>query len=533
LSRKPLLYFYRLTLNFNESSLNRSVDEKLFTLLVASVKDYAIYLIDTNGHILSWNEGAQHIKGYRADEVIGRHISIFYLNDDAEKKRLRHNLNQALKKGMHECEGWRVKKDGTMFWANTVFTTVYNDDGHLIGFAKVTRDFTERKELEEKQAQINTELERRVRQNTEQIVANELRFRKLIENSYEGISLFDKDLKVFYRSPSSERINGWQQGEREATNALAIVHPDDQASIKAQFKELLRKPAENFVFTCRILHQQGHYIWVECIFTNMLHDESIAAIVCNFRDITHQKNAELESEKITLDLVQRNKDLEQFAYIISHNLRAPVANITGLANLLQHTVTKDQESAEILRVLTKSVRHLDEVIIDLNHILQVNNEANDKIETVTLPNLIKEIQIGISSVIKKNEATLKCNFNEVDKILSLKGFLYSIFQNLIINSIKYHRPGIPPLVTIRSELKDDHIFIYFKDNGKGIDLKKFGNQMFGLYKQFDQSVKGKGIGLFMVKMQMDRLGGSISVESELNIGTVFTLKFPATSKASG
>lgn len=520
-------------MTINESPLDGSVDEKLFRLLVANVKDYAIYLIDPNGYILSWNEGAQHIKGYRADEIIGRHISIFYLNHDAEKKRLRHNLNEALKHGMYESEGWRVRKDGTLYWANNVLTTLYNDNGHLIGFAKVTRDFTERKQLEEKQVQINTELERRVKQNTEQIVANELRFRKLIEKSYEGISLFNKDLKVFYRSPSSERINGWQQEEREETDALKIVHPDDQATMKAQFKELLQKPAENFVFTCRILHQQGHYIWVECIFTNMLHDENIAAIVCNFRDVTQQKNAELEREKITLDLVQRNKDLEQFAYIISHNLRAPVANITGLSHLLQHTITEDQEGVDILKALSKSVRHLDEVIIDINHILQASNEVNDRIERVSLSQLFKEIQIGLSSIIEKNEATLKCDFNEVEDLLSLRGFLYSIFQNLIINSIKYHRPGVAPLVTIRSELKEDNILIYFKDNGKGIDLKKFGNQMFGLYKRFDTSVKGKGIGLFMVKMQVERLGGTISVESELNTGTEFTLKFPATLKANG
>jgi len=521
-----------LTLNINESPLDGSVDEKLFRLLVANVKDYAIYLVDPNGYILSWNEGAQHIKGYRADEAIGRHISMFYLNHDAEKKRLRHNLNQALKYGMYENEGWRVKKDGTLFWANNVLTTLYNDNGHLIGFAKVTRDFTERKELQEKQAQINIELEKRVKQNTEQIIANELRFRKLIENSYEGISLLDETLKVFYRSPSSERINGWQQNERKETSALDIVHPDDRPAVILLFKEMLQKPAENFLVTCRALHGQGYYMWLECVFTNMLHDENIKAIVCNFRDITAQKNAEMEREKVTLDLVQRNKDLEQFAYIISHNLRAPVANITGLSNLLQDTVTEDQEGADILKALTKSVSHLDEVIIDLNHILQVSNEVNDKIETVSLSQLFKEIQAGLSSIIKKNEATLKCDFNEVENIWSLKGFLYSIFQNLITNSLKYHRPGVPPLVTIRSELKEDHILIYFKDNGNGIDLKKFGNHMFGLYKRFDRSVKGKGIGLFMVKMQVERLGGTISVESELNAGTEFTLKFPATLKAS-
>jgi PAS domain S-box-containing protein len=354
----------------NASSLNQSVDEKLFRLMVASVKDYAIFVIDTNGYILTWNEGARHIKGYSAEEAIGKHVSIFYLKDDLERKQLTNNLNQALKHGMYESEGWRVRKDGTIFWANMVLTTLYNDDGKLIGFAKVTRDVTQRKEAEDKKVKINADLEKQVNQNTQKILSNEIRFRKLIENSYEGISLFDKDLNVFYRSPSCKRIYGWDLKERIRYGALGIVHPDDVGAMKKQLNNLLQKPAGDAIITCRVRHKQGHYIWIESVFTNMFHDTNIQAIVCNFRDVTEQKSAELEREKATLDLLKRNRDLEQFAYLVSHKLRVPVANITGLSNLLQEHDTEEAAKPEILSLLATSIQHLDKVILELNHVLQ-------------------------------------------------------------------------------------------------------------------------------------------------------------------
>lgn len=128
---------------------DQSVDEKLFRLLVASVNDYAIFMIDPNGYIMSWNKGAEHIKGYTESDIVGKHISIFYTPEDVKNNVPRNNLNEALKKGTYHNEGWRVKKDGSMFWASVTFTTIYNDSGHLAGFAKVTRDITEDKAIEE------------------------------------------------------------------------------------------------------------------------------------------------------------------------------------------------------------------------------------------------------------------------------------------------------------------------------------------------------------------------------------------------
>ncbi|MES2378883.1 MAG: PAS domain S-box protein [Bacteroidota bacterium] len=283
-----------LSEKIDRHALSHSFDEKLFGLLVASISDYAIFMIDPNGYIMSWNQGAQNIKGYTEEEVIGQHISIFYTPGDNKRREPSHNLSEALKKGTHECEGWRVKKDGSVFWANVVFTTIYNEHGHLAGFAKITRDITERKQEEDKKEEANIILERRVAENTEKIIANELRFRKLIENSNDGISLFNDKLEVIYRSNSAERIIGWTNEERIGHEVDDIIHPDDRLKVKELFAEVLHNPGMPVASTYRSKRKQGNYIWIEATYTNWLHDENIRAIVCNFKDITQRILAEDE-----------------------------------------------------------------------------------------------------------------------------------------------------------------------------------------------------------------------------------------------
>jgi PAS domain S-box-containing protein len=273
---------------------DQSVDEKLFHLLVASVKDYAIFMLDPGGYILTWNLGAQNIKGYSETEITGKHISVFYTPDDIRTNEPKHNLEAAIANGSYENEGWRVRKNGSLFWANVIFTPLYDQQQKLIGFAKVTRDITAKKIIEDKKIAENIELERRVKENTKKIIANELRFRGLIENSYDGITLMDKNLNLIYRSNSAERINGWSDQERLIHKTVDLIHPEDKPLVEAFFKKVLHSPAKPLFLTYRTQHMLGQYIWVECIFTNMLDDDNIHAIVCNFRDVTEKKKAEQE-----------------------------------------------------------------------------------------------------------------------------------------------------------------------------------------------------------------------------------------------
>jgi PAS domain S-box-containing protein len=360
---------------------------------------------------------------------------------------------------------------------------------------------------------------------------SEANLRSVFEHIDLSIVLFDADLNVvsFNSSANIALIRHFNKGPKIGKPIINYFPKERRASIKKAIA--LAKDHQVAAYETNFAHADGEHDWYDIKWVGVFNEkDEIVGVILTFKNITEKKSIESERERMTADLAQRNKDLEQFTYIISHNLRAPVANIQGLAGLLGDLEPGETDSRSTLEALSVSVDHLDKVILDLNHILQVRSQVNDQIERVFLSEMLKEIKTGISQMIEKNNVILKGNFEAFDELYILKSYLYSIFQNLVINGIKYRRPNVDPVITISSKLKNDRMTICFKDNGRGIDLEKYGSHLFGLYKRFDWTVEGKGVGLFMVKMQVEILGGNISVKSKVNSGTEFTLEFPLSVK---
>lgn len=252
-----------------------------------------------------------------------------------------------------------------------------------------------------------------------------------------------------------------------------------------------------------------------------------------FKDVTQSKESELQLQELnrnlenyTKELVISNINLEQFSYIISHNLRTPVANILGLSKILKDDSLPADQKDFFTRELSSSVEALDEVIMDLNLILKKKHEINEHKELVVFSKLVVKVTNSIAHLIQSENVEIVTDFSEVNEYLTIRTYFHSIFYNLIVNSIKYRSPARSPIVTITSQRKDGKIVLYFKDNGSGIDLEKKGGQIFGLYKRFHANIEGKGMGLFMVKTQVEVLGGKIGVSSQPDSGTVFELEFP-------
>jgi signal transduction histidine kinase len=212
--------------------------------------------------------------------------------------------------------------------------------------------------------------------------------------------------------------------------------------------------------------------------------------------------------------------------MVSHNLRAPVANIAGLTGILKDDQYDEEEKEHALLALTRSVGNLDQVIIDMNNVLQVGSAANQHYEEVSIPLLINEILESIRCLADECNLTINQKLLAGEQMFTIKSYMYSILQNLIVNTIKYRRPEANPVINISSEATDKQITICFEDNAKGIDMYKYGSQVFVPYKRFDQNVDGKGLGLFMVKTQIERLGGTIKIDSDINLGTKFIIKLP-------
>lgn len=230
-----------------------------------------------------------------------------------------------------------------------------------------------------------------------------------------------------------------------------------------------------------------------------------------------------ELEKVVLDLKERNNHLEQFNYIVSHNMRAPVSNIMGLTNIYNLEDSEDPFNTITIEKIQESVHALDDVLKDLTSVLEVKQKLNHPNEKVVFHDLIVKIKKSIFQQITQSQIQIEIDC-EVESIVSNGAYWYSIFINLISNAIKYSRHDVQSFIKIRTIRENDkQVRVEVRDNGLGIDLKANKQEVFGLYKRFHNHIEGKGMGLFMVRTQVESMGGHIEVSSEPNVGTTFEI----------
>ncbi len=371
-------------------------------------------------------------------------------------------------------------------------------------------------------------LERERRKHLEEILANESLLKETARMASFGS--WEKDLVNNTERWSDEqyRILGYTPGEIDPSTEvfLSNVHPEDLDKVKTAFDEVYKK-AERQQFECRIVDKSGGIKHVAIEMVSKVDDGCNVKRINGFiKDISRAVEADLKERKMTEDLLQRNKDLEQFAYIISHNLRGPVANITGLSQAILDKGLSEEEKEGFIGAISSSIQKLDNVILDLNNIIHVKNNINENKQPVVFSELVNEVVAGFGTSVQDNCVTIKHDFAIVPGMLTLKSYMHSIFYNLISNSIKFRRPSVPPVIEIKSYKESGRIVLLFKDNSVGFDIDRRGHHIFGLYKRFHPDhAEGKGMGLFMVKTQVEALGGKISLESNVNQGSEFKIEF--------
>lgn len=338
---------------------------------------------------------------------------------------------------------------------------------------------------------------------------------RILESIGNAFFAVDAQWNVTYWNKEAERLLGRKRGAAIGRN-LWELYPETIGT-------------DYFIFYHKAM-REGRVQQFEALYEPMQMWTEVSAypspsgLSVYFKDITERKQAEAERSVMMAEIIRRNQDLEQFSYIVSHNLRGPVANIMGIAEELHTTNTSEMEKL-LKESLLISGRRLDEVIVDLNGILQLQKEVTENKEPICLHWLVDGIRDSIIDLIRKENVTISTDFTAIGELVTLKSYIYSIFYNLILNSIKYRQAGQQARIEIISAKQDGMVAISFKDNGLGIDLDTKRDQVFGLYKRFHSHVEGKGLGLFMVKTQMEMLGGTIHISSEVGVGTTITLRF--------
>ena len=342
-----------------------------------------------------------------------------------------------------------------------------------------------------------------------------------------GVVITDADGLTEWVNEGFTKLTGYSLSEVEGKLLGPILKGEETDEATAERLAVKWKQGEPFSDEILNYKKSGEKVWVLLDVTPILNENgAVVKVVSIQTDITDRKEAEALQMEMTRDLYRQNTDLQQFTYIVSHNLRSPVANVMGLAELL-NMVDKNSETFEAsLEYLQKGANQLDLVLRDLNQILAIRNRKGTTVdERVNVSQVCQQVTATLQESINHCEGKVHMNIDEGICVKGNKAYLYSIFYNLLSNSLKYRSPDRNLEVNIKcvSKSGSEGIFIYFSDNGIGFDMEKVEDSIFKMYKRFHQSYEGRGIGLFLVKTHVEAMEGYVEVNSYVNKGTTFLI----------
>jgi PAS domain S-box-containing protein len=349
---------------------------------------------------------------------------------------------------------------------------------------------------------------------------SEEHFRAIAESSPIYILELRDDYKIMY-------VNNSGQNSKDliGKSALDLVLTQYYSTLKETFARVFNLGiVENLELQGNL---SGDSIeWYDVSIGPVKNDSGkVTSLILLAQNITDKKQNEQERERLIKEINNRYNELMQFNYIVSHNLRSPIANILGMSYILNPT-TPPEDVKQIFDYIMQSAESIDTLIKDLNDVLTARSPLNEKREEFLLTEIIQGVCHNLEQQINHSNALINVDISDdANELTSIKSYVQSIIYNLVSNAIKYKSEKRNPDLSIKAWKETNHTHIEVSDNGMGIDLDQYGSQMFGLYKRFTTQNEGKGLGLHMTKAQVESLGGSISVESELGKGTTFKIVF--------
>ena len=488
---------------------------EVFQRLIDSVTDYAIFVLDPNGFISSWTPGAERIKGYARDEILGKHFSIFYTESEKAQDKPGMELRQAMATGHYEDLGWRVRKDGSRFWANVVIIRINDDQGGLIGFGKITRDLTERRESEQ-------------------------RYRMLVESVVDyAIFSLDKGGHVTSWNMGAERIKGYKADEIIGRHFSAFYTPEDRAA--GMPEKVLRTAAENGHFEGEgwRLRKDGSRFWSSVVVTALRDDDgNLQGFSKVTRDATERKQLldalRQHSEELELRVAEReqsNAELEAFSYSVSHDLRAPLRAIAGFADALREDYASrlDEAGRDYLSEISSAAARMNALVQDLLEYGRVSR-INLPLEPVSI---LASIEEALRQLGDEGAAEIQIDVPADIEVYSHLKVLSQVMLNLLSNAVKFHSPDVAPKVRVWTETNGDVIRINVRDNGIGI-APRHQERIWQVFERLHDrdTYPGTGIGLAIVKRAVVRMNGKIGLDSEVGSGTTFWVELPRMDSGS-
>ena len=478
-----------------------------FAQLVDSVRDYAIFLLDETGHVRSWNAGAQAIKGWTREEILGRHFSTFYTAADLERHWPARELEIANSQGRFEDAGWRIRKDGTPFWAGVVITALRDAEGQPRGFLKITRDLTERRREEER------------------LRLSEERFRLLVTQVRDyAIFMLDPDGRINTWNEGAERTYGWRADEAVGRH-FSLFYPPEVAASGWPDEELQLAVAQSrFENEGWRLRKDGTRFWANVVITPLHHTSGeLRGFAKVVRDMTVRKRVER--------LEEEGRRTSEFLAMLGHELRNPLAPIRNAIAILRSPGSAPDAEEWSRDVIERQVRHLTRLVDDLldvsritRGLIRLNRERLD------FTALVRRTVESVSHAVADRGHTLELRLP--DEALYVDGDatrLAQVVVNLLTNAIKYTPAG--GRLDVMVERVMGYAVLRVRDTGVGIPAELLP-RIFDLFIQGERSIDrtegGLGIGLTLVNRLVELHGGSVqAVSAGPGRGSEFIARLPA------
>jgi len=488
------------------------VADQRFQLLINAVTDYAIYMLAPDGQIVTWNPGARRFKGYEAHEIIGRHFSTFFTEEDRQAGLPAHILRTAAEEGRFEAEGWRVRKDGTRFWAQVVVDPIRDESGALIGYAKITRDVTERREAERA------------------LYESEQRFRLLVQGVTDyAIYMLDPDGRISNWNAGAEKIKGYKADEIVGQHFSRFYTEEDRAAgvpQKALETALRHGKYENEAWRVR---KDGTRFWASILIDPILDDSGrLSGFAKVTRDITDKKRAaeELEEARTALFQAQKLQALGELTGGIAHDFNNLITVVRGSAEMLKRN---DLSPEKRDRYLDAIVETADRAASLTSHLLAFGRRQALKPQVIDLNVRLDALADVLGRMLGSHIEV------ELDLSPSLRPVevdpaqLESALLNAAINA----RDAMPEggrLTLSTCNVEDaGEVCVAIADTGEGMPPEVIG-RAFEPFFTTKAVGKGTGLGLSQIHGFAAQTGGRAEIESRHGAGTILRLFLPSTDK---
>jgi PAS domain S-box-containing protein len=476
--------------------------EERFRTFVESVEDYAIYMIDADGIVLSWNHGAERMKGYSAEEIVGKSFALFYSEEDRAAGMPEDALRTAVETGRYQSEGWRVRKDGTRFLSNVTMRAMRDASGELHGFSKVTRDLTRSREME-------------------------ARYEMLLESVPNALVIVNHSGKIEYVNAQAELLFGYRREEVAGVGVEKLLPPRRSEKQESHRNEVLaggKFPAPNAPQECFGLRRDGREFPLD-FSASPLKTKEGGVVLFAIQDLTERKMAADVLARNADALRQSNAELQQFAHIASHDLQEPLRMVASYLQLLQRRYKGklDKDADEFIDYAIDGTHRMKRLIEDL---LKYSRAGRNLAAATPLhsEDALREALRNLKTAIEESHAQV--TWDSLPRVSGEEVQLVQLFQNLVGNAIKY-RGERTPQVHISARRSDSGWIFSVADNGIGIEAQYF-DRIFAVFQRLHRrhEYEGTGIGLAICKRILQQHGGRIWVESEFGKGTTFFFELP-------